>query len=195
MTRISAALLTCATLAATPAVAEPHRYELDPAHTTVGFIVGHVGYAGTLGIFGAVEGSFTYDIETQVLSDLEVVVTTESVDTFNGPRDEHVRADDFLDVGDHPQMVFTADGGTPSGDDRGSVEGELTLLGETRPLVLDVTLNKAEAYPFGHQRFTLGLSARGELNRSAFGMDYGVANGLVGDRVEIIVETEAMRMD
>ncbi|MEM7491454.1 MAG: YceI family protein [Pseudomonadota bacterium] len=186
-----------AALALLPAttLAEPHRYELDPAHTVVSFTVGHIGYSDTLGIFREVEGAFTYDMETQTLSDLEVRVATPSVDTFHEARDGHVRNADFLDVSAHPTMTFTADGGDPAGDASGTVTGDLMLLGQTLPLTLDVTLNKAEVYPFGHQRFTLGISATGSLERSAFGMDYGVANGLVGDRVDIVIETEAVRAE
>jgi polyisoprenoid-binding protein YceI len=182
-------------LAATAVAAEPARYELDPAHTTISFLVDHVGYARTLGLFPAVEGGFTYDVDTQELSDLRVVVRTESIETLNDARDEHVRSGDFLDVDAHPEMVFTASGGTPTGDASGTVAGELTLLGQTRPLELDVTLNKAAEYPFGHGRFTLGLSVRGSLMRSDWGMEYGVADGLVGDEVTLIVETEAMRVE
>lgn len=181
--------------APTLAQAEPARYELDPAHTTVAFLVDHVGYAATLGLFGEVAGTFTYDMETQELSDVEVTVQTGSLETMNDARDEHVRSGDFLAVNDHPEMVFTADSGTPSSDTEGEVAGELTLLGQTNPLVLDVTLNKAEEYPFGHGRFVLGLTVRGSLNRSDWGMTYGIDNGLVGDEVTLIIETEAMRMD
>lgn len=193
--RPDAMLAAMLAVLAAPAEAEPHRYVLDPEHTTVAFLIDHVGYAGTLGVFRAVEGAFTYDMETRTLSGLEVRVATGSVDTFHEARDGHVRSADFLDVGAHDTMTFRADGGEPAGEAQGTVPGRLTLLGQTRPLTLDVTLNKAEAYPFGHGRFVLGLSARGALDRSDFGMTYGVADGLVGDRVEIIVETEAMRME
>jgi polyisoprenoid-binding protein YceI len=188
--------LTAAALTgASPVAAEPHRYELDPAHTTVAFLIDHVGYAATLGIFRGVEGSFVYDMEAQTLSNVEIWVVTDTVDTFHDARDQHVRSGDFLDVDVHDAMTFTADGGDPSSDTTGTVTGDLTLLGETRPLTLEVTLNKADAYPFGHGRFTLGLSARGAILRSDYGMTYGIDGGLVGDRVQIIVETEAMRVD
>ena len=190
---IPAALVAVALAA--PAVAEPHRYELDPAHTTVAFLVDHVGYASVLGVFGEVEGGFVYDLDTQALSDLEVRVGTASLDTFHAARDAHVRSGDFLDTEAHPMMTFAARTGTPEAEDAGTVTGDLTLLGETRPLTLDVTLNKAGEYPFGHGRFVLGISARGALNRSAFGMTYGVADGLVGDEVRLIIETEAMRVE
>jgi polyisoprenoid-binding protein YceI len=182
-------------LVAGAATAEPARYELDPAHTTVAFLVDHVGYAKTLGLFAEVSGGFTYDMETQALSDVRVTVATDSIETLNDARDRHVRSGDFLNVSAFPEMVFTADGGTPASDTTGTVEGELTLLGRALPLTLDVTLNKAEAYPFGHGRFTLGLTARGDLMRSDWGMEYGVANGLVGDAVTLIIETEAMRVE
>lgn len=152
------------------AMAEPARYELDPEHTTVAFLVDHVGYVATLGLFSDVEGLFVYDAETQELADLRVTVRTESLETMNDARDEHVRSGDFLAVDDYPEMTFTAAGGTSESESTGQVSGELTLLGESRPLVLDVTLNKDEAYPFGHGRFTLGLFVRGSLSRSDWGM-------------------------
>ena len=189
-----AAALALAVLPAL-AMAEPARYDLDPEHTTVAFLVDHVGYAATLGVFAQVEGGFTYDMETQELSDVRVTVATASVETLNDARDEHVNSADFLDTGTHPEMVFTATGGTPADATSGEVAGELTLLGKTGPLVLDVTLNKAETYPFGHKRFTLGLSLRGSLKRSDWGMEYGVANNLVGDEVTLIIEAEARRME
>lgn len=180
---------------ALPAMAEPHRYELDPAHTTVAFTIQHLGFADTLGLFGTVSGGFTYDMETQELSDVTVTVQSQSVNTLNEARDNHVRSGDFLAVGEHPSITFTADQGSAETATSGTVDGMLTLLGETRPLTLDVTLVGDGPYPFGHKRFVLGVSARGSLKRSDFGMTYGVDNGLVGDDVEILIETEAMRME
>ncbi|WP_422038109.1 YceI family protein [Roseibium sp.] len=182
-------------LAATPALAEPHRYELDPTHTTIAFMVDHIGYADTLGVFLDFEGGFTYDMDTQELTDVEITVKTASVQSFNEARDNHVRNKDFLDVEQFPVMTFTADSGTPASDTTGTVTGNLTLLGKTQPLTLDVTLKKAADYPFGHKRFTLGISAKGTVQRSAYGMTYAVDNGFVGDDVQLIIETEAMRVD
>ncbi len=197
MTELRRLILGALALAATalPVQAAPERYELDPEHTTVAFLIAHVGYAATLGRFTEVEGGFTYDRETQELTDLTVTVNTDSLDTDNDARDGHVKSGDFLDTGAHPTMTFTAEGGTPASADKGTVEGTLTLLGQARPLVLDVTLNKAGAYPFGHKRFVLGISGRGSVKRSDYGMTYGVANGLVGDTVSLIIETEGMRME
>ncbi len=185
------ALSTILALSATAVMAAPQRFTLDSEHTTVAFLVEHVGYAKTLGHFQDVSGSFTYDDETKQVSDVTITAKTDSVQTNHKARDKHLRSKDFLNVRQHPDMRFTADGTTVQSDGSADLAGNLQLLAETRPLVLSVSLNKADKYPFGHKKFTLGVSARGELQRSDYGMDYGVANALVGDTVELIIEIEA----
>lgn len=189
----SAVLGLSASLLSGSALAAAQRYTLDPAHTTVAFLIDHVGFARTLGYFSDVSGTFTYDEETGQVSDVVITVKTESVQSDNEARDKHVRSKDFLNTGKHPEMTFTASGFTVADDNSADMAGELQLLGQTQPLTLSATLNKAENYPFGHKKFTLGVSARGELQRSDYGMDYGVANALVGDTVELIIETEAIQ--
>jgi len=187
-------LVTCTALGTTT-LAAPAQYELDASHTTVMFSIDHVGYAATLGIFGDVAGTFTYDMDTQDLSNVAVTIAADSVQTFHDARDGHVKNKDFLNVGAYPQITFAAANGTPVSATSGTVTGNLTILGETHPVTLDVTLNKAADYPFGHKRFVLGLTLTGKIKRSTFGMNYAVANGLVGDDVAIRIETEAMRME
>ncbi|MEM9344419.1 MAG: YceI family protein [Pseudomonadota bacterium] len=188
-------LIAALCAAATGAQAEMARYELDPTHTAVYFTVEHIGYSKTLGVFTDVSGSFMYDAETQELGEVEVAIGAASVQTFNEARDGHVKNKDFLNVADHPQITFTANGGTPADATSGTVTGDLTILGQSQPVTLDVTLNKAAPYPFGHKREVLGLSIGTSIQRSAFGMEYAVANGLVGDEVTINIETEAMKME
>lgn len=190
---LSTLLGLSAALASSPVLAAAQRYTLDSAHTTVAFLVEHVGYAKTLGYFSDVSGSFSYDQETGQLSDVAISVKTASVQTDDKARDKHVRSKDFLNTGNHPEMTFTAAEATVPDTGETELVGELQLLGKTLPLSLSVVLNKAEKYPFGHKKFTLGVSGRGELQRSDYGMDYGVANALVGDTIELIIETEANR--
>lgn len=190
-------LMTTALIASlgTAAQAGMTRYALDPEHTTVFFTIDHVGYAKTLGLFTTVTGQFMYDADTRALGEVSVSIDAASVQSHNAARDAHVRNADFLDVGNHPDITFTATGGMAVSETRGTVTGDLTILGQTRPITLDVELNKAAPYAFGHKRFVLGLSMTAEIQRSDFGMTYGVENGLVGDTVAIGIETEAMRMD
>ena len=193
--RILTTTALIATLIGTSAMAAPARYELDPEHTSVFFTVDHMGYAGTLGIFTTVSGSFVYDMDTQDLSDVQVSIDATSLNTFNAARDGHVLGKDFLDTDSHPEITFTATSGAATSDTTGTVTGDLTILGQSLPVTLNVTLNKVGAYPFGHKREVLGLSMETSINRSAYGMTYGVENGLVGDAVDIRIETEAMKME
>lgn len=186
----AAALALCA---AGTAVAEPERYEIDPDHFSIGFSIEHVGYADVLGMFLEGEGSFIYDEATRELSEGRVEIAADSVFTNHEERDGHVRGDDFLAVEDHPEIVFVAREYRPDGEDGGQLEGDLTLHGETHPVTLDVTINKSAEYPFGHGQHTLGVSASTRIERSRWGIDYGVANGMVGDTVELDFEFEAIR--
>ena len=175
------------------AVADPVRYELDPAHTTVAFLVEHAGYAKTLGSFLRVSGGYAFDDTTGAVSDLRVVVATDSVDTHHEARDRHLTSPDFFDSKSHPEMTFTAASAQRTSERTFVVTGELALLGKRRPLTLEATVNKAAPYPFGDRADVMGVSARGTLKRSEFGMTYGVADNLVGDDVEIVIEFEARR--
>jgi polyisoprenoid-binding protein YceI len=185
--------LVASLCAAAHAAAEPARYELDPEHVTVAFLVAHIGYAKVLGAFRTVSGELTFDEATGELGAVRVAVATASVDTAHEARDRHLTSGDFLDSGKHPQMIFTATGAQRTGERTYAVAGELELLGTRAPLTLTATWNKSAPYPIGDRAQVVGVSARGTLQRSAFGMTYGVANGLVGDDVEILIELEARR--
>ncbi len=89
-------------------------------------------------------------------------------------------------------MVFEADRMVLE-DRGGELAGRLTILGVTKPLTLSVTWNKSGESPLPGNPYVAGLSARGRFERSAYGMSYGVADGLVGNEVELIIELEAQR--
>jgi polyisoprenoid-binding protein YceI len=195
---IACCLLGGLFLASNPALAEPVEYRIDPDHLSIGFLVDHIGYAATLGMFRKAEGSFRFDEATGEMTDLRVVVDTASVFTNHKKRDDHLRNADFLNAQEFPEMIFTAATASPKAERRYEVIGQLELLGQSRPLTLDVTWNKSGEYPFGGgvfggKPYVMGLSARGSFKRSAYGMNYGVDNGWVGDEVQLIIEFEAIR--
>jgi polyisoprenoid-binding protein YceI len=157
--------------------AEPARYEIDPEHLSIGFLVDHIGYARTLGMFRKAEGAFRFDEQTGELTNLKVVVDTASVFSNHKKRDEHLRS---------------------TGERTFVIPGQLELLGKTRPMTLEATWNKSAEYPFGGgllggKPYVMGVSAQGRILRSEFGMSYAVDNGWVGDEVELIIEFEARR--
>ncbi len=176
-----------------PGGAEPRIYEIDPQHLTLGFLVHHVGFAKVFGRFPEAQGRFTFDETAGEISGVRVVVKTASVDTTVEPRDRHLKSADFLNVEKFPEMIFESKGTTKLDGRRAELRGSLTLVGVTRPLSLSVVWNKSATSPLPGKPYVAGMSARGSFRRSDFGMSYGVADGLVGDEVELLIELEAHR--
>jgi polyisoprenoid-binding protein YceI len=175
-----------------PVQAEPRDYVMDKEHFAIAFMVHHLGLADTVGMFREASGSFTFDEETGELSDVVITVQTDSVFTNHEDRDEHLRGPDFLNAGEYPTMTFTAEDAVQTGEETAKVKGKLTMLGKTKPLTLDVTYNGSRDYPFGDGHHAIGISARGTVTRSDYGMTYAVDNDLVGDEIDLIIEFEAM---
>ena len=186
------ALGLVAMLATAPLRAEPRHYTIDPTHFSIVFNAVHIGYAPTWGMFLKGKGGFTFDEETRALSDLRVEIEAASVFSNDERRDGHLRSNDFLAAEAHPAITFEMTEAHPETDTRGKVTGDLTLRGVTRPVTLDVTLNKIGPYPFGGT-YVVGISASTTLKRSQFGSSYALEGGLVGDEVEIRIDLEAIR--
>ncbi|MBC7995380.1 MAG: YceI family protein [Rhizobacter sp.] len=196
----SRALLTLVLLVCTASAAraEPARYELDPSHLSIGFLVEHIGYAKVQGMFRTARGSYRFDEATGALSDVRVEVDTASVFSNHTKRDEHLKGPVFLNSAEHPKMVFTATSAKRTGDRTFEIAGQLQLIGKTQPVTLQATWNKSAdspigTGPLGGKPYVMGVSARGVFKRSAYGMSYAVANGWVGDEVHMLIEFEAVR--
>ena len=190
--RLSALL---ALLACLPAVAgEPARYAFDPVHTRVMFAIDHAGFSKAIGTISGSQGSLHFDVEDWSSARLDVVVPMHRLDMGDSGWSASVFAPRFLDVKRHPQARFVAtDGLQRQLANRGRACGQLTLHGVTRPLCLDVVLNKAGRYPLPPFRRTIGFSAAATLKRS----DYGMTSwqSLVGDDIELRIEAELFRQD
>ncbi|WP_425258721.1 YceI family protein [Rubrivivax sp. RP6-9] len=192
----SAALACAAALWPAAATAQAATYELDRDHLTVAFLVDHIGYAKILGMFRAAKGSYRFDEATATLSQVRIEVDTASVFSNQRKRDDHLKGPDFLNSREFPRMVFTADGARRVGERGFEIAGQLELLGRKQPLTLQATWNKSAESPLGGpggKPYVMGVSARGSFKRSAYGMNYAVANGWVGDEVALIIEFEAVR--
>ena len=99
-----------------------------------------------------------------------------------------MRSADFFDVEQFPAMTFKSTKLEKTGETTGKLHGDLTILGTTKPITLDLTLNQAGIHPMSEEPH-VGFSATGSIKRSEFGMIYGVP--AVGDDVHIIIEVEA----
>ena len=174
--------------------ASEDEYIIDKSHFSIGFLVEHVGYAKTLGMFRDIDGSYIHDVKNKKINDINIVINTESVFTNDEKRDEHLRSPDFLHVDKYPEMVFKATN-IKINNNESIINGNLTLLGITRPLVLTGKINKIGKYPFGGiiKPYVMGISAKGTIKRSDHAMMYAIKDNLVGDEIELIIEFEARR--
>ena len=177
-------------LFAAGAYAEAADWQIDPDHFSIAFEAEHIGYQQQLGFFLEGSGQFRFDPETDVLSSGRVEIVSDSLFSNHDARDNHLKGRDFLNARRHALIVFEV---SEYFADDGVLRGNLTMLDETHPVDLKVVVNKQAVYPFGHRKETLGISASAAILRSQWGMDYGVANNMVGDEVTLRFEFEAIQ--
>jgi polyisoprenoid-binding protein YceI len=179
------------------ATAAPESYTLDSYHTYPNFSVDHLGFSTVYGRFNKSSGKFTLDKAGKTAS-LELVVETASIDAADNEkgsrqrtRDDHLRSPDFFNVTEYPRMTYKSTSVKFNGDNPVTVEGSLTLLGVTRPLVLQIERWKCGPNPFNKKEMC-GGNASGTLKRSDFGMKFGLPVA-VGDEIRLIIGFEAYR--
>lgn len=169
-------------------------YNIDPAHSRVGFAVRHLGIATVRGHFGSFNGTFEID-EELASAQAYGSVETASVDTQEPQRDDHLRSADFFEVERHPRIEFASKEIRPIDEDRFEIVGDLTIRGITREIALSAEVLGTETDPWGNER--VGLEARGELNRKDYGMTFnqvlGSGNVLVSDKVKLVIEASAVK--
>lgn len=165
------AISALALLVAAPAfAAEP--WTLDRSHSQITFQADHLGYSLVNGRFEAFDADILFDPEAIADTQVSVVIDAASIDTGWAARDEHVRGGDFLDVETYPEITFVSKAVEQTGENTARLIGDLTLIGETREVVWDVTLNRLAPNPFNGAP-TAGFAIEGEIVRADFGMDFG----------------------
>lgn len=173
---------------ATPALAAD--YKIDPSHTHVLFSVEHLGFSHMMGLFTETSGTIGFDAANVGASKLNVAIKTGSLATQFGPRDTDLKGADWFNVAEFPEMTFVGKSYTKKTDTTGEVTGDFTMLGVTKPVTLEVTLNKVGVRPTD-KADAVGFSAHGSLTRSDFGLKTYVP--YIGDKVDLWIETEATR--
>ena len=174
-----------------PVIARAADYKIDLTHSHVLFMVDHIGYAKMIGLFADFGGTFSFDPGNVDASKLSVVIKTNSIQTQFVPRDSDLKGADWFNVTEFPEMTFVGTGYAKTGDKHGTITGNLTLRGVTKPVKLDVTLNKLGPSPLDKIN-TAGFSIRAALKRSDFGLKTFL--GPIGDDIEIIIEIEAKQI-
>ena len=174
-------------LAAAPASAAG-TYNFDPAHTSATWTIAHLGYSHFTGKFPGITGTLVLDEAKPENSKVNVTVNTASVLSGVDKLDEHLKSDSFFNVAKFPTATFVSDKVEVTGKDTAKITGTLTLLGVSKPVTLDATLNKMGDHPMMHKKW-VGFDATTTIKRSDWGMSYGTPN--VGDDVKLEIEAEA----
>lgn len=187
---ILAALALIACPAALPA--EPVDYRFDPTHSRLYFHVDHLGYSRSIGRFARFDGSFRFDPDDPAAARAEVRIEIGSIDMGDADWNRTLLGKRWFAAAEHPEAIFRSLRWVPTGDDNeGRLEGELTLRGITRPVMLEVRVNRIGPNPYT-LRHTAGFSAKALISRREFGL--AATPGAVGDEVGLWIEVEGQAM-
>ncbi len=186
---------TAASIAAVPAGA----YTLDRSHASLLFRVDHMGFSNYTVRFRRFDARLDFDPAQLSEARLQASVDVRSIETdFPDPArldfNAYLQGADWLDAGRHPTMTYRSLRIVPTGAKSFRIEGELTMRGITRPVVLEARYNGGYAGQPLDPNARIGFSAMGRLKRSDFGLRAGLpppgSTRGVGDEVELLIETE-----
>ena len=175
---------------ATPAHAETKHldtYIFDAAHTNILLRVSHLGFSDMVLEALKPEGTLMFHPDHPGASSVDIVLKAAHIDGDDEKFNAHLQSADFFNVSEFPVVTFKSHNIEVTGEKTGVVTGDLTLLGVTKPVSLDVTFNQAGKNPFT-QAETVGFTA---TKRSDFGMGYGLPG--IGDEVKLDINFEAIK--
>ncbi len=188
----------CATAEQTLEGVPGGEYQLDKTHAMLVWKVNHLGLSSYISRFTDFDATLTFDPADPTASSLSVSVNPASVETdypadfkaghpdskYDSWNEELAYNNKWLNAENHPEVTFVSTGIESTGDYTGTITGDLTFLGVTKPVTLDVVYN-------GTQNFRgrkIGFSATGTLDRTAFGLDTFAP--MIGAEVELEIEAE-----
>jgi polyisoprenoid-binding protein YceI len=170
-------------------------YTIDPAHTTIEFVARHAMVTNVRGSFQDFTGSLHLDGQDPGKSTATLDIKMASIDTGNADRDGHLKSADFFKIDEYPDMTFRSTKAESLGGDDYRITGELSLLGVTKPISIDLEFNGVAKDPFGNER--VGFEGKAELLRSEWGLTWNAAletGGVVlGDDVKIELDLELVK--
>ncbi|MET7360738.1 YceI family protein [Streptomyces sp. NPDC005562] len=189
------------TTSAAPAAVTPELaaltgdYTIDPAHSTIGFIARHAMVTNVKGSFLDFTGTLHLDGTDPSRSTATLDVTMQSIDTGNADRDGHLKSADFFKTDEFPEMTFRSTRTEALGGDDYRVTGDLTILGTTKPLSIDLEFNGSAKDPFGNER--VGFEGKAEILRSEWGLTWNAAletgGVLVSDKIKLNFDISAIK--
>jgi len=165
-------------------------YVLDKSHASIVFSISHAGYSRYTGRFNMLDAQLNFDAKDVTQSTLKATVAPGSVDANNSTLEAELASKNWFNAVAFPEAMFVARKIKKTGAATGKITGDLTLMGITKPLVLDVVFNGGGNFM---QKDKIGFSAKTTLKRSDFGIIAYLP--IVGDRVTLDIEVEFVRDD
>ncbi len=191
MKRLLASSILALGLLGSTAIAQADDYTIDSEnmHAFINFRIQHLGYSWLYGRFNDFSGNFSYDEAKPETAKVEVSVKTTSVDTNHAERDKHIRSKDFFEVETFPEAKFVSTAYKPNGDGTGTLTGDLTLKGVTKPLEVKVHEIGAGKDPWGG--FRRGFEGTAKFALADYGITYDL--GPASKEVELILSLEGIK--
>ncbi|MDX3797694.1 YceI family protein [Streptomyces sp. AK04-3B] len=170
-------------------------YTIDPTHSTIGFVARHAMVTNVKGKFNDFSGSLQLDGAEPARSTASLDVSMDSIDTGSADRDGHLKSADFFKTDEFPAMTFRSTSVESAGGDDYRVTGDLSILGVTKPLTIDLEFNGAAKDPFGNER--VGFEGKAEILRSEWGLTWNAAletgGVLVSDKIKLNFDISAIK--
>jgi polyisoprenoid-binding protein YceI len=171
------------------AFAAPVTYKIDPNHTNVLASWSHFGFSNPSLNFGQADGTIVYDADKVSASSVQVTLPLTGLSALADQFYDHLTSADWFDAAKYPSATFKSTKVEAAGEGKLKVTGDLTVKGVTKPVVLEVKLNKAGVQPLA-KREAIGFDATATVKRSEFGLGNYVPN--VSDEVSLRITTEAI---
>jgi polyisoprenoid-binding protein YceI len=170
-------------------------YAIDPAHSTLGFVARHAMVTNVKGKFIDFTGSLHLDGSDPSRSTASIDVKMDSIDTGSADRDGHLKSADFFKTDEFPAMTFRSTSAEALGGDDYRITGDLSILGVTKPLTIDLEFNGAAKDPFGNER--VGFEGKAEILRSEWGLTWNATletgGVLVSDKIKLNFDISAIK--
>ncbi|KUM82880.1 MULTISPECIES: YceI family protein [Streptomyces] len=170
-------------------------YTIDTAHSTIGFTVRHAMVTNVKGKFDDFSGSLHLDGSDPSASTASIDVKMDSIDTGSEDRDGHLKSADFFKIEEFPTMTFRSTKAEALGDEDYRITGDLTILGTTKPLTIDLEFNGSAKDPFGNER--VGFEGKAEIKRSEWGLTWNAAletgGVLISDKIKLNFDISAIK--
>ena len=163
----------------------------EPGHTEAEFKARHMMVSWVRGLFKDIHGTLELDFDRCLEATFEGEIDATGIWTGQPQRDEHLRSADFFNVKEFPTMTFESTKVEKTGEKTAKLHGNVTLLGQTKPAVFDVTFNKIAPHPVPTYKgiLTAGFSIRGTIKRTDWGMKLGVP--ALSDEIALYIEIES----